>query len=309
MDEHPLEGGHRLRHAALRQAAPLLGASGGHYYVCVRATDAVVRVHGCRGVDVSDEAHARWRSCDGVVLVMAEADPDHMAPVGQLGEHPDDFWQMPVARWAFSDIGYTALLSANVAVGSSHRGLVAFVRGGERRWDVPRARLREAHALVADAFRAAWDLEAALAPPAGTLAIDADGAVHGAPPVVAWAEAHDFASWAAWAFPKPPSPTPLGQTLLRACPSAFVTAVADPRGGATFVFDPVHAAELPPILLLSPTLKRVACLAGAGATNKEIADALGKSADTVKEQLTEVYRRLGIGSRAELAAMTQRAVT
>lgn len=307
MDDHPLEAGHRLRAAAIREAAPLLGAEGAMYYVVARAADAIVRLHGCRGVDVSADAHARWGIGDGLVFVLGEGDPDHMAPVGQFAAPPDDFWQLPIVRWAFADLGYTAQLNTNVTAGAAHRGLVCFVRRGERGWDPPRKAQRAAHREVVPAFRAAWDLDVASSPPAGPLTIDADGALHGASELVGWARAHDFATWASRAFPKAHVPTPIGQTSLLSCAAAFVARVEDPRGGASYLFDPVRAMDLPPILTaLSPTLKRVACLAGAGATNQEIADTLGKSLDTVKEQVADVYRRLGIASRAELAAMTQK---
>jgi DNA-binding NarL/FixJ family response regulator len=47
---------------------------------------------------------------------------------------------------------------------------------------------------------------------------------------------------------------------------------------------------------------RVAALAGAGATNREVARALGLSVKTVEAHLARAYRKLQITSRAELAA-------
>ena len=52
---------------------------------------------------------------------------------------------------------------------------------------------------------------------------------------------------------------------------------------------------------LTETERRVAELAGAGQTNREIADALFISVHTVEAHLTRVYRRLGVQSRTELA--------
>ncbi len=52
---------------------------------------------------------------------------------------------------------------------------------------------------------------------------------------------------------------------------------------------------------LSPVERRVARLAAAGRTNKEIADTLFLSARTVAGHLSHVYGKLGIRSRAELA--------
>jgi DNA-binding CsgD family transcriptional regulator len=51
---------------------------------------------------------------------------------------------------------------------------------------------------------------------------------------------------------------------------------------------------------LSPVERRVARLAAAGRTNKEIADALFLSARTVAGHLSHVYGKLGVRSRTEL---------
>jgi DNA-binding CsgD family transcriptional regulator len=58
---------------------------------------------------------------------------------------------------------------------------------------------------------------------------------------------------------------------------------------------------------LTPTEERVAALAGAGRTNREVAQALFMSPKTVEANLARVYGKLGIRSRAELGArMTER---
>ena len=54
---------------------------------------------------------------------------------------------------------------------------------------------------------------------------------------------------------------------------------------------------------LTPAERRVARLAAAGRTNKEIADSLFMSARTVGGHLSHVYAKLGIRSRTELAAV------
>ena len=55
---------------------------------------------------------------------------------------------------------------------------------------------------------------------------------------------------------------------------------------------------------LSPAERRVADLAGAGETNRAIAEQLEISIKAVEWHLSRTYRRLGIGSRRELAALT-----
>jgi DNA-binding CsgD family transcriptional regulator len=53
---------------------------------------------------------------------------------------------------------------------------------------------------------------------------------------------------------------------------------------------------------LTPTEERVAALVAAGRTYREVADALFISPKTVQWNLSKIYRKLGIRSRAELAA-------
>jgi ATP/maltotriose-dependent transcriptional regulator MalT len=53
---------------------------------------------------------------------------------------------------------------------------------------------------------------------------------------------------------------------------------------------------------LTPTEEQVAELAAAGRTNREMAQALFMSPKTVEANLTRIYRKLGISSRAELGA-------
>jgi DNA-binding CsgD family transcriptional regulator len=51
---------------------------------------------------------------------------------------------------------------------------------------------------------------------------------------------------------------------------------------------------------LTPTEQRVAKLITEGRTNREVADALFVSVKTVEANLTRIFRKLGIRSRAEL---------
>ena len=58
---------------------------------------------------------------------------------------------------------------------------------------------------------------------------------------------------------------------------------------------------------LTPAEERVAALAAKGMTNKEIAAAIVVSAKTVEAHLGRTYRKLGVRSRAELAAQLSEA--
>lgn len=61
--------------------------------------------------------------------------------------------------------------------------------------------------------------------------------------------------------------------------------------------------------VLTPTEERVAALVAAGGTYREVADALFISPKTVQWNLSKIYRKLGVRSRAELAAKLAAAQT
>jgi DNA-binding CsgD family transcriptional regulator len=56
---------------------------------------------------------------------------------------------------------------------------------------------------------------------------------------------------------------------------------------------------------LTPTEERVAALVAEGRTNREVADTLFITVNTVEWNLTKIYRKLGVHSRTELAARLQ----
>lgn len=69
---------------------------------------------------------------------------------------------------------------------------------------------------------------------------------------------------------------------------------------------PMRRIRRAPDSLLTPTQREVASYAIVGATAKEIADTLGTAVDTVKTHLRDIYRRLEVGSRVELAERLRR---
>jgi len=130
-----------------------------------------------------------------------------------------------------------------------------------------------------------------------------------------WVRAHQTASG-----PEPTSSAPhwpsmlaLGSVQRR---DRKKRAARESLGGALEVFDKLGAtvwasrtrAELArvggraPAAGLTPTEKRIAELIAAGHTYREAADALFISPKTVQWNLSKIYRKLGVRSRAELAA-------
>ena len=76
-------------------------------------------------------------------------------------------------------------------------------------------------------------------------------------------------------------------------------------GGETLVVLSVPTAnELADTL--SPAEREVARDAAAGLTNAEIAKRRGRKVRTIANQLASIYRKLGVGSRAELAVLLLR---
>jgi DNA-binding CsgD family transcriptional regulator len=67
--------------------------------------------------------------------------------------------------------------------------------------------------------------------------------------------------------------------------------------------DPIAALRVHPAHVLSPTQRRVAGVATAGATVVELSRMFDMSPSTIRTHLREIYARLGVGSRAELAQL------
>ena len=55
---------------------------------------------------------------------------------------------------------------------------------------------------------------------------------------------------------------------------------------------------------LTPRQSQIVRILGSGATNREIADRLGLQEQTIKNQLSLIYGKLGVRNRLELAVHT-----
>lgn len=86
--------------------------------------------------------------------------------------------------------------------------------------------------------------------------------------------------------------------------SSSVTAVE--IGGETLFVIALDAPVVPEAERLSPGERDVAARIVAGESNAEIARARGVSVRTVANQVASIFRKLGVGSRAELAARASR---
>ena len=74
-------------------------------------------------------------------------------------------------------------------------------------------------------------------------------------------------------------------------------------GGAPVIVGATARATASPLAVLPPAQREVASMAARGLPNHEIAAARGRSPQTVANMLSNVYRKLGVTSRAELARL------
>lgn len=63
----------------------------------------------------------------------------------------------------------------------------------------------------------------------------------------------------------------------------------------------VYSGQVPDVMRLTPTKRRIAAYAARGATASQIAEIVGRHAETVRAHLKEIYEILGVSSRVELA--------
>ncbi len=309
MSDHLFDRPHALRAEAIRWAIAETGADAGHHHMLVRGRDQIVRFHGVRGIGAPPAAEERWRVSEGLAAVLAESDPDHVAPLNILGDPPEDFYLSRLWRFSFAEVGYRRAIHINVTDGIEVRGHVSLVRVSAAPWVVADAVRERVAARLRDAFRTAWGMEVVLAAPEGVVEVRPDGTASADESVCGWLAAHGASDWLrarASCFLRKEG-TVFGRSDRAWMPGAFVHGRAMPGGGMLYEFEPVAPMELPPVLArLTPLQRRIASLAAAGATAVEIARDLERSPETVREHLTRIYDRLGLASRSELATACRR---
>ena len=272
----------------------------------VRATDRVARLHGVRWVGPGEPATLR-STLEGAVFVLRCGALDHIAPTHAFTEVSATFYRSTFWESAFAPAGHRRALGYTATAEAEMRGSVYLLRKEPGPWSVPAAERRAAGAMVGHAFRAAWEAELAIGVPEGTLIVDAQGAVRGDPAAEAWLERAEAADYvrgvAARATAGGAGAGLLGPSDRAWAPAGFLRAQPLPEGGAVIALEPALPGEFPDVLVrLTPAQLNVASLAAAGATNNEIAAALGVGAETVRSHLSAVYEKLGVASRAELAS-------
>jgi DNA-binding CsgD family transcriptional regulator len=77
-------------------------------------------------------------------------------------------------------------------------------------------------------------------------------------------------------------------------------------GGLRVVYLSAPTESVTVLAGLTPAERAVARLAAAGSSNVEIGRARGCSPRTIANQLASIYRKVGVGSRAELIALLAR---
>jgi len=96
------------------------------------------------------------------------------------------------------------------------------------------------------------------------------------------------------------------EVLPLALPGGLDAAELEFEGGVYVVLTlPIRGADDPTFWSLTATERAVASAASAGLSNAEIAGERGVAIRTVANQLGAIYRKLGLHSRAELAAYLQ----
>lgn len=73
------------------------------------------------------------------------------------------------------------------------------------------------------------------------------------------------------------------------------------RRRAPATADDGHAGQAQPVVRLTPRETEVARLVGRGCPNREVARSLGISVETVKHHLSNIFNKIGVLSRVELA--------
>ncbi len=300
-----LDAPRKLRESAASACMTAVGADAFGSYMVVRGTDDVVRYHGVAAVAVRPEVDALWSDGTGAVRVNGDVEVDEIAPNNRFGHPPESLYGKMAWRGFFGQFGYQRMLYMSVTAGTAQRGVACFLRSTPGEFEVAPEVLRRVSAEVAGAYRDAWALEEALAPPEGTLVVSPAKDVEGSPESLAWVERTGARAWLDVLCTRAgPQRTMLGISPYQWAPASLARVTPLPDGRAAVTFEGVRAVEMPAVVMeLTPLQRRVAVMMASGATVAEIARGLDRSTETVREHIEAIYARLGVASRAEVATL------
>lgn len=205
----------------------------------------------------------------------------------------------PAVRDAFwTPFGMQQAMVFNVSRKGHLLGNVALLRTGQRPPYVSRdiRRLNARVPALRDEIATRAALRAAIPPEdAAWVCHPARGTLYASPgTTIPGLLEEAVTAWLA-ASPREATITHMGRHRLQATP---LEGTAD--GSWLVEASPTFTIEVPEAMHLTPVKRTVADLAAHGATTQEIGDHLGRSAETVRAHLRDIYRQLGVSNRVEL---------
>lgn len=225
-------------------------------------------------------------------------------PLRSLIDPQTQLWHTPLYRKCWKPYGIHDEMTLAVCHEDAFVACVGVLRGpGEPTF--ARADLRRVAPLagaIADALIAAEAFERARAPDEPSdLVVRADGTVELASEVArrVLALPHVAEELAAWARRVGACGT--GPELLAGQRVRWTRLMGAGEPRYLLRLEPIPSLPLHPTYVLSRMQREIAALAAAGATAKEIAVMKAMALPTVRTHLRQVYERLHVGSRAELA--------
>lgn len=250
---------------------------------------------------------ACWQATDGVPLGEQGVDIEHFWDFNTFAVHDRRSEPPKVVEHLWKPFGITDTLAMNVCRGSEYLGSVSIYRteGSPRFTQADARRAAEDVPMVRQVLEAADDADTRMKAPVGAHVLDANGKLM---------------------FTVPGQDRcPDGVRMLEAAAREFLAArrsgellighsvvsmshLNGPTGAAVLaIVRPVHRCLVPDILHLTRLKRTIATYASHGATIAEIASAMSRKPETIRAHLKDIYSKLGVSSRVELAELVDRA--
>lgn len=252
---------------------------------------------------------AKWKATDGVRLRDQGVDLEYYWEFNRFSLRNRSTEPPAVVDGWWKPFDLVDAVGINVARDQRYIGYLAIYRTARspRFTDADVRRVTESERLVRHVLEAADALAAATAAPVGAHVLDPDGRLLftvSASPGNATTTSALEEPVRAFLANRGPGELLVGQSLVS------MSQLQGASGRAALVIvRPVRESTVPDILRLTRLKRSIAIFAAAGATTSEIATALHRKPETVRAHLKEIYLRLGINSRVELAELVERART